>query len=99
MAPKATPLKLVATTLGGELFKKFTMANLAQLLNACASILVTPLPIVTLLRPVQEKNALVPIVVTVLGMVTLVRLVQLENVPGAILVKPLPISTLVRPEH
>ena len=37
-------------------------------------MLVTPLPIVTLVRLVQSKNAEEPMLVTLFGIVTLVRL-------------------------
>jgi metal-sulfur cluster biosynthetic enzyme len=40
---------------------------------------VTPRPIVTLLRRVQDPNAQAPMEVTPLGMVTLVKLVQPPN--------------------
>ena len=39
-------------------------------------MLVTLLPIVTLVRLVQQSNAESPMLVTLLGIVTLVRLVQ-----------------------
>ena len=39
-------------------------------------MLVTLLPIMTLVRLVQPSNALPPMLVTLLGIVTLVRLVQ-----------------------
>ena len=39
-------------------------------------MLVTLLPIVTLIRLVQDANAASPMLVTLLGSVTLVRLVQ-----------------------
>ena len=39
-------------------------------------MLVTPLPIVTLVRPLQFQNALSPMLVTESGIVTLVRPLQ-----------------------
>ena len=42
-------------------------------------MLVTLLPMVTLVRPVQSRNAFAPMLVTLSGMVTLVRPVQLAN--------------------
>jgi hypothetical protein len=42
-------------------------------------MLVTPLPIVTLVRPEQLRNALFPMLVTLLGIVKLVRPEQLRN--------------------
>jgi len=41
---------------------------------------------VTLVRLVQEENALAPILVTLLGIVTLVRLLQLLNAKSPMLV-------------
>ena len=40
-------------------------------------MLVTPLPMVTLVKPLQPWKALPPMLVTLLGMVTLVSLLQL----------------------
>ena len=40
---------------------------------------VTPLPIVTLVRLLQERNASSPMLMTLSGMVTLARLVQSEK--------------------
>ena len=40
-------------------------------------MLVTPLPIVMLVRPVQPWNAELPMLVTLFGIVTLVRPLQL----------------------
>jgi hypothetical protein len=42
-------------------------------------MLVTLVPIVTLIRLVQRENALPPMLATLLGIVMLVRLVQYEN--------------------
>ena len=42
-------------------------------------MLITLLPIVMLVRLVQPKNALLPILVTLFGMVILVRLVHHQN--------------------
>ena len=99
MALVTTPEKLCVPTVGGVLCRKFTVANLEEFLNALALIFVTPVPMVRLVRLVEEKNAFVPTLVTLLGMMTLGRLVQAWNVPDAILVTPLPIVRLVRPEH
>ena len=50
--------------------------RLVQSENAPPPMLVTPLPIVTLVRPVHPVSALFPILVTLLGIVTLVSLLQ-----------------------
>ena len=59
-------------------------------------MLVTLLPIVTLVRLVQSENAESPMLVTLLGIVTLVRLEQPENAESPMLVTLLPIVMLVR---
>ena len=59
-------------------------------------MLVTELPIVTLVRPVQSANATSPMVVTELGMVMLVRPVQSLNAQLPISVTELGMVTLVR---
>ena len=45
--------------------------------HAPSPMLVTPLPMVTLFRPVQSPNTQSPILLTLSGIVTSVRLVQL----------------------
>jgi len=49
-------------------------------------MLVTPLPIVTLVKPVQPENAKPPILVTLLGIVILVKPLQPENTAPPMLV-------------
>ena len=44
-------------------------------------MLVTPLPMVTLVRPVQPENAYKPMRVTLSGIVMLTRLVRFLNAP------------------
>jgi hypothetical protein len=51
------------------------LRRLVQLAKAFLPMLVTPLPMITLVRPVQRK-ASSPMVVTLSGMVMLTRLVQ-----------------------
>ena len=58
---------------------------------------VKPLPIVTLVRPLQSLNAEAPMLVTLSGIVTLVR-PQFENAYSQMLVTLLGIVTLVRPQ-
>ena len=58
-------------------------------------MLVTPLPMATLVRPVQLENTLDPMLVTLFGIVTLVRPVQPENALPPILVTPLGIIKFV----
>jgi len=58
---------------------------------------VTPLPIVTLVNPVQPSNVYYPIIVTLSGIVTFVRLVQFANARTlAMLFTLFGIVTLVR---
>ena len=59
-------------------------------------MLVTPLEIVTLVRPVQSQNTAVPILLTVPGMVKPVRAVHLKNAASLILVTVLEMDTSVR---
>ena len=51
--------------------------KLTQPSNASLPMLVVPLPIFTLVRPLQSLNAFYPMLVTESGIVTLVRLLQL----------------------
>ena len=62
--------------------------------NAELPMLLTPPPIVTLIRLVQLANAEFPILVTLLGMVTLVRLALDENaeLPMPVLVEPMELA-------
>lgn len=56
------------------------------LLNALNPIVVTLVPMVTVVRLVQPENAYIPILVTLLGMVMLVREVQAPNAKNPMLV-------------
>ena len=58
-------------------------------------MLVTPLPIVTLARLVQESNAAYPMLVTLLGMMMLVKLVQPPKAASPMMVTLSGIVTLV----
>ena len=53
MALLTTPEKLCVPTVGGALCRKFTAAKWEEFLNAFPLILVTPLPMVRLVRLVQ----------------------------------------------
>jgi hypothetical protein len=57
-------------------------------------MLVTPFPIVTLVKLVQPANAPLPMLVTLLGIVTLVSLVQSENAFSPMLVTGRPLIVL-----
>jgi hypothetical protein len=59
-------------------------------------MVVTLAGIVKLVRLLQSRNALPPMLVTLLGIVTLVRLVQLENAEVPMLVTPPGTTMLVR---
>jgi hypothetical protein len=63
----------------GALPKKCAAVRFVQFPNALAPILVTPLPMVTLVSPVQPWNALLPILVTLSGMVRPVSPEQPRN--------------------
>ena len=60
-------------------------------------MLVTPLPIVTLVSLLHSSNAQFPMLVTLSGIVTLVRLQQPANTSIAMRFTPLPIITFVNP--
>ena len=62
-------------------------------------ILVTELPIVTLVKPVQPLNELEPILVTPLGSMIFVRFEQFANALAVILVMVEPIVTLAKLER
>ena len=56
-------------------------------------MLVTPLPIVTLVKPLQPLNALFPMFVTPLPIVTLIKPLQPENALSPMLVTQSGITT------
>ena len=60
-------------------------------------MLVTPLPIVTLVRPVHQLNALLQMLITLSPIVTLVRPVHQLNAlsPISVTVRPLRVSGMV----
>ncbi len=76
-----------------------TSFRLLQPRNAKCPISVTPLPIVTLLRPLHLSNAYASILVTLSGIVTFFNFLQKENAPYPILVTPLPIFKFFRFLH
>jgi hypothetical protein len=59
-------------------------------------MLVTELPMVTLVRPLQPPNAPPPMMVTELGMVTLVRPQQARNAPSPMLVKKMELFCVIQ---
>ena len=56
-------------------------------------MLVTPFPIVMLVRLLQSRNAYSPMLVTLSGIVMLVRLLQSRNAYSPMLVTPFGITT------
>ena len=64
---------------GGVVFNEVIEDNEVQFWKTLLPIDVTELPMVTLVKTVQESNALIPIEVTELGMVTEVNLRQAEK--------------------
>ena len=78
------------------LFGIVTAVSLEQPENAYHPMVVTPLPILMLLRLVQSEKAEAPIVVTLSGIVTAVSLEQPENAYHPMVVTPLPILMLLR---
>ena len=73
------------------------VARLVQNWNARSPMLVTLLPMVTLVRPEQVANAKDPMLVTLLGMVRLVSAAQPANALYPMLVTLSGMVTLVRP--
>jgi hypothetical protein len=67
--------------------------------KAVAPMVVTPLPIETLVTPEQRENAPIPMLVTELGIVRLVNSVQPLNALAPMLVTELGIVRLVNPEQ
>ena len=76
--------------------RNVTALKSVQLRKAEPSMLVTPFPIVILVRLSEKLKALLPILVRLSGIVMLVRLLHSAKVPSSMLVTPFPIVMLVR---
>jgi len=72
-----------------------TVARLVLSLNAFPPILVTPVPIVAVVKLEQYENASLPILCTLLGIVMLDRN-EVLNAPSPMLVTPVPIVAVAR---
>src|SRR6185436_9202339 len=83
-----TPSRLLKTGLSAS---TVITLRLVQRWNAAFPMLVTLLPIVTLVRLAQDSNAHSPMLVTLLGIVTLVRLGLLKNARNPMLVTDRPL--------
>ena len=73
--------------------------SLLHPLQGPSPILVTPLPMLSVVRYSQAAKASSPMVVTLSGMLIVVRPLQLKNAPSQMVVTPLPMVTPVRLEE
>lgn len=76
LQPEATPSNELGPTVVGALPSNSMLERLPQLANAASSIVVTPSPIVTFVRPLQSKNVQYPMLFTLPGIVTLSRVTK-----------------------
>src|ERR1039457_4092281 len=95
MSDKAGSYENIAPPSDSAFPSKHTLASCAKKMNALSPMLVTPVPMVALIKPLCW-NAETPILVTLLGIVTLVRLEQLKKAIAPMLVRRFPSAILVR---
>ena len=76
LRPLALLLNTCVPNVGGVVGRQVTLLKLPQSKNAYSPMLVTPLGIVMLVKPLQPSNVLLLMLVTPLGMFMLAKLLQ-----------------------
>ena len=102
LQPENELLPIVVTELGiivflHTLINVFVAVSIMALQFPRESYTELPLSTIMLVRPLQLRNAYLPISVTDLGMVTIVKPLQFSNARSPILVTDLGMVTLVKP--